>query len=194
MQEVSKLVAGAAIMGSLAVVLTFAGLEIPYPPLPYLKFDLAEIPSIVALVMYGLRCSFLVASIHFLTLASLKGLLGPFMKFLAVISTIIGFYVGERALGSLAPKALVLLSMLIAMIVRTLVMTVANYVLLIWVSPGYLTFAMECLSNVLGLNIQGEVHGLILVLLFTGIYNAIHTIMSIVPVLPLMRILRRVRL
>jgi riboflavin transporter FmnP len=65
-------------------------------PLTYLKFDPAEIIVIFSLLLFGPYVAIGIAFIHFilLNLPTPYPIIGPGMKFLAVISTIVGIYLG----------------------------------------------------------------------------------------------------
>jgi riboflavin transporter FmnP len=69
---------------------------IAFYPLTYLKFDPAEIIVILSLLLFGPYVAIGIAFIHFALLNVFTGfpIIGPGMKFLAVISTIVGIYLG----------------------------------------------------------------------------------------------------
>lgn len=85
------------VFSALALVLTFSKAEIPYPLLPYLKFDFAEIPIMMALLIGGLVPGLATAVIHWIGLSLARGwILGALMKFLAVAPMVVGFWLGIR--------------------------------------------------------------------------------------------------
>jgi riboflavin transporter FmnP len=93
----SVVAAYVVVFSALALVLTFSKAEIPYPPLPYLKFDFAEIPIMMALLIGGLVPGLATAVIHWMGLSLARGwVLGPLMKFLAVAPMVAGFWIGIK--------------------------------------------------------------------------------------------------
>jgi riboflavin transporter FmnP len=65
-------ISAGAIFGTMAVVVRILGIKLPFPPIPYLTFELAEIPIILGfLFLPNLETSFidlLLAFIDFLIL------------------------------------------------------------------------------------------------------------------------------
>ncbi len=93
----SVVVAYVIVFSALALVLTFSKAEIPYPLMPYLKFDFAEIPIMLALLLVGLVPGLITEVIHWIGLSIARGwVLGPLMKILAVVPMIFGFWLGIR--------------------------------------------------------------------------------------------------
>ncbi len=190
LQRTSLKVACSAIMGAMAVIITLFGIEIPYPPLPYLKFDLAEIPSILTLGLFDVWCALCVASIHFVALSFLRGwILGPSMKYIAVVSMILGFYLGIRLRRESLSRAFIY-GLLMAFVIRCASMSIANYVVLKFISPSFLNYGAECLSRFLNIDVR-EIGAMGLIVVFTAIFNVLHTLLSALPLYVLMRELKR---
>ena len=188
MQEISKLVAGAAVMGSLAVVLTFAGLEVPYPPLPYLKFDFAEIPIVLALLIYGFPPALLATIVYWIILLAFGSFspIGPSMRFLATLSMVLGLYAGyvmfREEKVELNPSALPLVAgSIVGIIFRVLVMTLANYVVLIVLFPEFMGMAINDVCKALGWSFNSPEEEVFWVFAFIGIFNVLQSLLSIVP-------------
>jgi riboflavin transporter FmnP len=117
-------VAVTATMGALVVVfdygLKFSGLKIPFPWLPFLKFDFSGIPIVLAFHLCGLVSGGTTCVIAFLGILVRSGdVIGASMKGVAEFSTILGmapFYIpkiGRRGkiLGSVSGIALRILMM-----------------------------------------------------------------------------------
>ena len=113
-----------ATMGALVVVfdygLKFSGLKIPFPWLPFLKFDFSGIPIVLALHLCGLVSGGTTCVIAFLGILARTGdVIGASMKAVAEFSTILGmapFFVREggrrgKILGSVSGIALRILMM-----------------------------------------------------------------------------------
>jgi len=97
-QKVTVSLAGAAIFAALAALLTLAKAEIPFPLIPYLKIDFVEIPIVVAFFLFGPLAATISAVVHwlFLNVQGSNAPLGPMLKFLAVMSTLGGFWLGNE--------------------------------------------------------------------------------------------------
>ena len=94
----TKILAGTTILGALVVVfdytLKFSGLKIPFPLVPYIKFDLTGIPIALSMLLFGLIPGATTSAIAFLAILARSGdLVGPSMKALAEFSTITGIAV-----------------------------------------------------------------------------------------------------
>jgi len=170
-------ISSVAMLSSLAAVMTLLKLEVPYPLIPYLKFDFAEIPSAIALLMYDLKTSSLVALVHLLILM-IRGEfvpLGPLMKFAAVISTLLGFHpslIGRKNVN----LRRVIFGMMTAIVARCIIMTLANYLVLTLLMPDLIKATSSLLRRVVDMR---GLDDLAYILIFTGLYNAMHVIMTI---------------
>ena len=179
--RLSLLISAVSIFGALASILAILPLSIPYPPIPYLKFDLAEIPVMVALLCFGPIPGVGSALIYWAILL-LRGEfspIGPTMKFLAVFSMLIGLWIGVKVFrGS---RFTLHLSFLLGAFLRVLSMSAMNYLVAYLLFPNFMSLAAGTISMVLGINISGGLSCLIMVLAFTAAFNLIHSILSIAP-------------
>jgi len=92
---------GTAILAALVVVfdytLKYSGLKIPFPWMPFLKFDFTGIPIVLALLLYGLSSGTTTSIVAFIAIAARSGdAVGALMKAVAELSTILGIAVGLR--------------------------------------------------------------------------------------------------
>ena len=179
--RLSLLISATSIFGALASILAILPLSIPYPPIPYLKFDLAEIPVMVALLCFGPIPGIGSALIYWAILL-LRGEfspIGPSMKFLAVFSMLIGLWIGVKVFkGS---RFTLHLSFLLGAFLRVLSMSTMNYLVAYLLFPNFMSLAARTISMVLGTKISGGLSCLITVLAFTAVFNLIHSILSIAP-------------
>jgi len=88
-------ITGTAILGALVVVFDymfkFAGIKIPFPLLPVLKFDLDGIPIVLSLLLYGPYSALTTCFVAFAAILARSGdALGASMKALAEFATVIG--------------------------------------------------------------------------------------------------------
>ncbi len=179
----TRRVAIGVVFGGLAFTMGFLPLSFPFPLIPYLRFDLAEIPSFIATMLFGPSLGMLAAFSHFLALLFFGewSPIGPALKFLAVASSIVGFWAASRLF---AGRGLVLCSFglgLSAAVVRIIVMTVTNYLILVIILPEALEFAVSALRASTGFAPTTLVEKLFLVLIFTALYNGLHIPLSMVP-------------
>lgn len=178
----------AAIFASLAVFLTLAKLVFPFPILPYLTFELAEIPVVVVFLIMG-PVPGLTSAVIYWGILNVVGEwvpIGPAMKFLSIGPTLIGLWLGLVLYNRLFKKrnsvtASLGLSITMAIILRVLVTTLLNFVVLWYLFPFFLDLAAGSLKAALGLNISSSAVALGFALVFTAIFNVIHTFLSVLP-------------
>jgi len=179
--RLSLLISATSIFGALASILAILPLSIPYPLIPYLKFDLAEIPVMIALLCFG-PISGVGSALIYWAILLWRGEfspIGPSMKFLAVFSMLLGLWIGAKIFrGS---KFKLHLSFLLGALFRILSMTVMNYLMAYLLFPDFMSLAARTISLALGINFSGEISCLIMVLAFTAIFNLIHSILSMAP-------------
>ena len=177
----SIVTANVVIFSSIAIILASVHAEFSYPILTYLKFDFAEIPVMIVLMIFGLIPSLITETIHWLALTATRGeWLGPFMKFLAVVPMVVGFWAGSKFYNRLRREGrkydfVLALSfgMILGIILRVAVCTVTNIVVLSFVAPYYLDYAKDML-NLAGISASSSFDVLLWVLLLTGIFNVVH--------------------
>ncbi|MCS7386374.1 MAG: ECF transporter S component [archaeon GB-1867-005] len=184
-----------AILAALAIVITISRLEVVYPVLPYLKFDFAEIPSVIAFFLVNPFSGFTTAVIHWLFLIYRAGdVLGPTMKFAAVASMLAGFWVassvGRRIAKNPNFRAYVIACCLAGGVLRVVVMSIFNIVVLLLIAPAYLDYATYLLQQFFGHPLDSG-QTLTWTLIFTGIYNSIHVILTIVPGILIYNVVKR---
>jgi len=174
----TRAIATTSVFAALAITLTLVKAEIPYPVLPYLKFDLAEIPVMTLFFMLGPYASMAAEVIHWITLSIARGdIIGPLMKFLAVTPMILGAWIGVKLARGQSGKLTILLACVFGAVVRIIITSIANIVMLLAVAPGYLSFA-GALLRAFGIPAHTDYEALAWTLLFTGIYNAVHVVLS----------------
>lgn len=166
-------------------------LSFPFPPLPFLRFDLAEIPSFVAMMTFGPSTGLLAALSHFVALLVFGEWtpIGPFMKFLAVSSSLLGFWAAALLSAGRGVKVCSITCALFGTAVRILIMSLSNYVLLAVLFPFFLDEGVRLLSAFTGIHPTTFGEKMFLVLLFTSIFNALHIPLSMIPAFLLMKTL-----
>jgi riboflavin transporter FmnP len=161
-----------AVMAALAIAISALRLEFPFYPLVFLKFDLAEIPSVLAFALVGARWSYLCALFHFAgLLARGSDPLGASMKLAAVVSMLAGLQIARHRWK---------LAVISAMVTRAFAMSVANLAVLGFLFPSWLDFAWKLLTSV-GVPVRSREEALLATLALTAVYNCLHVLLSVVP-------------
>jgi len=128
----AKTLAGTAILGTLVVVfdysLKYSGFKIPFPWLPYLKFDFTGVPIVLSLLFFGLASGITTSAVALLAILARSGdVVGATMKALAEFSTILGMAIGLRLLKR-NTKLTKILSSALGLSLRSIVMLLANLI------------------------------------------------------------------
>ena len=128
---------GTAILAALVIVfdyaLKFSGLKIPFPWMPFLKFDFTGVPIVVSLLLFGLSSGATTSVVACLGIVARSGdLVGGAMKSIAEFSTILGLAAGSYLGGRLGlnGKTGKLLSLAIGVATRIAVMSLWNLIVL----------------------------------------------------------------
>ncbi|MEM3833455.1 MAG: hypothetical protein QW128_07725 [Thermoprotei archaeon] len=191
----SSMIVYSAIFGSLAAAITLLKLEIPFPILPYLEFDFAEIIDVSAFLVFGPVVGLATTTIHWLLLNFGAGwpIIGPLMKYIAVLSMVLGFWIGsilyKRFNGS-SIHGLIVSMIIFGSLIRVVLMTLANIIVIYLIyGTSFFSYAKYLLSK-FGLLIQGDFTVLFWVLVFTGIYNVVHVLISTIPAYSVLKYVR----
>ncbi|MCD6443775.1 ECF transporter S component [Candidatus Bathyarchaeota archaeon] len=174
------------VFGALSVLLTLLKgfTTFPFPVLTYLKFEIAEIPCMVAYLAMGFKPGMASAIVYWLVLTPIGEFtpLGPAMKFAALASLILGMEAGRRLCGKnksyMASVKTLSVSMVLGTIARVIVMSVFNYLVLVVLFPEFLDLASMMLKAA-GLNAGTPANALITALTLTAVFNVIHSILSV---------------
>ena len=140
----TKTITAIVMFAALAIVLNLSPLKMPAPYAPFLIYQIWEIPIVAAFLLYGARVGFLITVVNTLVLIALfPGALptGPFYNMAAVLSMLLGIGVMKIFTDKRFPRndaAVATLFTASGMILRTVIMVLANYALLRFPSPvGY---------------------------------------------------------
>lgn len=180
----TRSIALCAIFSALAVMLTMVNITIPFPLLPYLKFDFSEIPVTMVFFLIGPQYALLSTAIYWIVLTIRAGdILGPAMKGAAVASMIIGLWVASKVTKgnkTKGVKSLITSGLAIGGLLRVIVLSMFNYAVLTYIAPFWLDYATGLVA-VLGLPTTSASQTILWVLLLTGLYNFLHTALSMIP-------------
>jgi len=126
-----------AVLGALVVVfdysLKFSGLKIPFPWLPFLKFDFTGIPIVLSTLIINLSAGTITSIVAFLAILVRSGdAIGASMKGLAELSTVLGMSLGlmclrGRRLTTFVSFALGCMSRAVAMVLANLLILPVAY-------------------------------------------------------------------
>jgi riboflavin transporter FmnP len=125
--------AGTTILGTLVVIfdysMKFSGLKIPFPWLPYLKFDFTGVPIVLSLLLFGLTSGTTTSTVAFLAILARSGdLVGAAMKALAEFSTILGMTFAIK-LSKENTKITKISSLILGVSSRSIIMFFANLII-----------------------------------------------------------------
>jgi len=192
-QKFTVTLAGAAVFSALAALLTLSRAAIPFPLIPYLQIDFAELPIYIAFFLFGPVAAIITELVHwlFLNITGLDAPLGPAIKLVAVLSTLFGFWAGSSIYSRLAGgrgRPAVALSLMFGggMLLRVVAMTIVNYIVLLYIGPvifglNYMGFARITLVKTTGWEFSGDAVLLFWVLVFTALYNVINLLAAAIP-------------
>jgi riboflavin transporter FmnP len=200
--------AGAAVMGGFAALSTVIfppGIQPSFPLLSFLKFDPAELFSVIAFLVFGPIPALVTATVHwiFLTATGTDTPLGPAVKFAAVLSTLIGLWLGGKTYQRLAVnhgRLSYALGLMLgfAILARVMILLAVNYFVFTYIGPvifgiDYLGFSQQTLQATLHMQFASPSQVLSTMLFFTSIFNGLHAIFSVaVPFVVLMPLNSRV--
>jgi LPPG:FO 2-phospho-L-lactate transferase len=147
--------------------------------------------DVLAFLIFGPIPALITATVHWAILAETgtNGILGPTGKFAAVLSTLLGLWLGSIAYRRIAQKgtraSLALGTMLgFAALARVGLMLVVNYFIFTYIGPvifgiDYLGFSQTSLAAV-GMQFASSSQVLWAMLLLTSIFNGLHAAFSVV--------------
>jgi riboflavin transporter FmnP len=185
---------GGAVFGGLAALSTVvvpANIQPFFPILPFLRFDPAELFSVLAFLIFGPVAAVIAATSHwiFLTATGTSGPLGPAAKFASVLSTLFGLWLGGKVYQRIGAKISRMsfalgLMLAFAVLARVCVMFIVNYFIFTYVGPvifgfDYLGFGQKALQLTLGVEYAGP-WLLIAMLLYTSFFNGLHAAFSVI--------------
>lgn len=113
----AQFIAYAGVLSALAIVLIF--IEIPYPPIPYLKLDFSEVITLIAVVMniwLALAIAFIKAWLTFLIKPG-SLFIGHLSMFIGSLSVALPYYFASKKFSKV--KSLVIMSVAFCIIMNT---------------------------------------------------------------------------
>jgi riboflavin transporter FmnP len=174
--------AGVAVFGALATLLAAVSQSMPllsFPVVPWLQFDLGEVAILMAFFIFGPLPAVASSFVEFVALLFFGQNIpiGPVLKLLALLSTVAGMWLGSMLAARMRSPGvgrMVALSTLGGLVARAALMTIPNYVYLLFLVAqdtlagveGYLgaSFAL------VGISLTNS-NTLALILGFTALFN-----------------------
>ena len=180
-RRISILTSSSTCLGALAALFATLPLYVYYPLIPYLRFELAEIPVVLSLLILGPEPAIFSSVIYWavLLLVGEFSPIGPTMKFVAVFTMLIGLWLGFKI--SKNSKMGVFLGSCLGCALRAISMTIFNYIILVFMFPEFLRLATASVSTALGIEFSSQAAALLMIFIFTAIYNVLHVILSVTP-------------
>lgn len=147
---------GIALFSALALVLNLAHIQVPAPYLGFLIYEIWEIPIVACLLIFGLYASVIASTINtiLLILVNQGGLpAGPLYNLIAVTVTLVAIVLGRKISSAMKLPISVEIAIAtgLAMMVRTAVMSIVNYVLLPFPPPLGFSFPDSAVVPILPL-------------------------------------------
>ncbi len=173
-------IAGVAVFGALAVLLTTLSqaMGLNFPVIPYLQFDLGEIAILLAFFIFGPVPALVSSFIEFLTLMAIgqNVPIGPLFKLMAVISSLVGIWLGVAIVHRVQRPTLAKASgvgTLLGIVFRAGLMSIPNFYLIVFLfslqgTVGFLAASFK----LAGITLTNS-NGLALILGLTAIFNGL---------------------
>lgn len=154
----NRRIASVALFASLTVALNLSPIKVPAPYLPFLIYQIWEVPIVAALFLFGPMSGVAISVVNTIVLlAVFPGALptGPLYNLAAVLSMLIGVYVVCRLNTSVrrgrAHAVLASFSTAVGIVTRVAIMTVMNWALLRYPPPVGFSAPAEALVAMLPL-------------------------------------------
>ncbi|MEM2016652.1 MAG: hypothetical protein QW718_03865 [Nitrososphaerota archaeon] len=195
--RVSKWIAGTSLLASTAILMSLLRLRFPYPLLPFLSFDLAEIPAVLALLAFDFKSGFTVAVIHWITLnfgRPFHAIIGPLMKLIAVISMLIGFKIIFSKPNLTLNKRILGYMIISGSLIRIGLMSLATFLLYYVIFPEiYLPTSTQVLKNILVIELESTLLVGVVTVVFTALFNLLHVPLSLLPATSIYTLYKKIK-
>ena len=152
----SKTIAVVVVFTALTVALVLSPAKVPAPYAPFLKYQIWEIPIVIAFLLYGSMVGVLITIINTsVLLIFYPGDLptGPLYNFAAVLSMLLGIYIVHRLPIESSSKRweaiLAAISTALGTVLRVGIMSLVNWVFLQYPYPVGFNIPIEALTAML---------------------------------------------
>jgi len=138
----SKRISLIIVFTALTIVLSLSPIKIPAPYAPFLIYQVWEVPIVTVSILFGFSLGLVVALLNMLILLVVyPGVLptGPIYNLLAVVSMLLGIYLGKNLTNNLTSikneTISIAISTSLGTILRVAIMTIVNWSLLPYPPP-----------------------------------------------------------
>lgn len=154
-------------------------LAFPFPLLPFLEFDLAEIPDTLAFMILGPKGGLISAGVHCLILYILGSftIFSPAMKLFAELSMFAGLYVGFKAGNKSRFKKGIMAGL--GSIFRVIIMLFVTLALYYVIMPSIYLPTAKLAMSILGISLTSPFEIAILLAGLTSIFNLLAGLITI---------------
>ena len=177
----SKKIALTSVFGALALAVSLATSGIPYPIAPFLKIDFSEIIDLLALLIGGEFVGLLTVTLHFLGLmVNAEFVIGPPMKYIAVLSMFLGLYISKMLFGDYWnwDRNATIAAIVISSLIRSVVMILVNIIVILYIVPEFYGF-FEYQLGTIGFLEVNFLNVIIYMSLIIGSYNVVQSVFAI---------------
>ncbi len=185
-------IAGMAIFGALAVVLTTISqsLGLNFPLLPYLQFDLGEIAIFLAFFIFGPIPAVVASFIEVGTLFAIgeNTPIGPVLKLVSILSSLLGVWAGTSLLSRVRKPGIskaAALGTTFGIVGRVIGTSIANYYLIVFLSAYFSSYSLAAIVGYVssyfraaGITLTMS-NGIFLILGFTAVFNVLQLIFAV---------------
>ncbi len=171
----SREIANISTLTALSVVMMLIGFEYSFIYLPYLKFDVAEIPVYMIALLFG-TVPTIISTIIITLVIAIRNPIGALFKFLAIfingvaLSSLVTLIKKKSEKNGPSSKTInyLILVGLVSIIIRSIALTIANYYLI-----AILWGPIEQIASFYGYTVS-------LLLLLTFVFNIIQGIINVI--------------
>ncbi|MDG7052216.1 MAG: hypothetical protein JRN19_07205 [Nitrososphaerota archaeon] len=171
-----------AMLSATAGAMTLAHLEFPFPLLPFLQFDLAEVPDTVAFMLLGPAGGLLTLLIHTLILYTHGSftVFSPIFKFLAVSPMFLGMYIGGSLSKNWSKKSRYIIIILLGTTMRVIVDLFATLALYFVIMPSLYLPTANLAMSIVGIHISNPFEIALFLSGITSLFNLIAAPITII--------------
>ena len=179
----STSVAGSSVFSALAIILaaTSQAFGLNFPLIPYLQFDLGEVAIILAFFLFGPMPALVASFVEFggLEVFGQNLPVGPPLKLIALVSTVIGLWVGTKVAargGGTTLGRVTAWSTVFASATRAIAMTVHNlYLILYFYGFSAIEGYLRGTFSIAGIGLTDS-NAMLVILGFTAIFNVVQLV------------------
>ncbi|MHB8568081.1 MAG: ECF transporter S component [Nitrososphaerales archaeon] len=182
----ARIIAATGLFSALAIILASVSqaLGLNFPLIPYLQFDFGEVVILTAFLLFGPWPAIASAFVEFITLMAFgqNAPYGPILKIIAILSSIAGIWLGMKFASRISSKGTAIIGsgLILGIISRAAVLTVANYYLIVYIyTVSGTVFLVNTPLKLIGITLTDS-NWFLLILGLTALFNCLQLIMGFV--------------